>query len=453
MNNNLKKLSAFYLGSLLERGKIDPIIILEYFLSNFRNAKKNERLSFTKIFKKESFKEAELSWKRQKKNERLSFFDGIPIVWKDLIDFEGFPAFAGSKLIKKLRKKENTKNAEIIKIAKKHGLVSLAKTSTVEFAFGGIGINKSCKLPHNLMFEDQALAPGGSSTGAATAVFSGLAPMAVGTDTAGSVRIPSAWHSLVGFKPSSKKISTKGVLPLSTTHDSVGTICKSVKDTKILYNILSNMQNKNLRETKKNIKIGHVENMNFAFLDDLSKKKIEELYSTISKLGISIKKIKVPEFEEINDLISSYGSLVNYEAWEFWKEKIKNNLDALDSNVADRFLIGKKMNQDTVNFLKKKTLELKKKVFYKLEEYDFFIMPTVALEPPSLRVLANKRSYHYYNSLVLNNTRAANIFDLCAISIPLLFKARKWLSISIISKKNNDENLLDVAEKIESILR
>ena len=145
MNNNLKKFSAFYLGFLLERSKIDPIIILEYFLSNFSNAKKNERLSFTKIFKKAAYKEAELSWKRQKKNERLSFFDGIPIVWKDLIDFEGFPAFAGSKLIKKLRNKEQAKNAKIVKIAKKNGLVSLAKTSTVEFAFGGIGINKSCK--------------------------------------------------------------------------------------------------------------------------------------------------------------------------------------------------------------------------------------------------------------------------------------------------------------------
>ena len=121
--------------------------------------------------------------------------------------------------------------------------------------------------------------------------------------------------------------------------------------------------------------------------------------------------------------------------------------------MAYRFLIGKRMKQGSVNILKKKTLELKKKVFYKLEEFDFFIMPTVALEPPSLSTLKNKKNYHYYNNLVLDNTRAANIFDLCAISIPLFFQKRKWLSISIISKKNNEEKLLDVAEKIESILR
>ena len=123
----------------------------------------------------------------------------------------------------------------------------------------------------------------------------GLAPMAVGTDTAGSIRIPSAWHSLVGFKPSSKKISTDGVLPLSSSFDSVGTICKSVKDTKILYNILSNSKNKSLLEfdQDQNIKIGHVDKLNFSFLDDLCKKKIEELYSKISKLGISVSKIKL----------------------------------------------------------------------------------------------------------------------------------------------------------------
>ena len=102
---------------------------------------------------------------------------------------------------------------------KKNGLVTLAKTSTVEFAFGGLGINNSYKLPKNLMFSKQNLAPGGSSTGSATAVYSGLAPMSVGTDTAGSVRIPAAWHSLVGFKPSYRKISTKGVLPLSKSFD------------------------------------------------------------------------------------------------------------------------------------------------------------------------------------------------------------------------------------------
>ena len=67
MNNNLKIYSAFYLGVLLERKKIDPIIILEYYLSNFKKANKNTKLSFSKVLEKQAYKEATLSWKRQKK--------------------------------------------------------------------------------------------------------------------------------------------------------------------------------------------------------------------------------------------------------------------------------------------------------------------------------------------------------------------------------------------------
>ena len=79
-------------------------------------------------------------------------------------------------------------------------------------------------------------------------------------------------------------------------------------------------------------------------------------------------------------------------------------------------------------------------------------MPTVSLAPPLIKTLNDKKKYHYYNNMVLNNTRGINVFDLCAISLPLNIPSRKWLSISIISKKNNDKNLLAIAEKIESIL-
>ena len=453
MNKNFKKYSAYYLGSLLERKKIDPIALLEYFILNFKKSLKDQKLSFTKVFMKEALIEANQAWKRQKKNERLSYFDGIPIVWKDLIDIQGYPAFAGSKLIKNIRRNQLVKNAEIVTLAKKNGLVTLAKTSTVEFAFGGLGINNSYKLPKNLMFSKQNLAPGGSSTGSATAVYSGLAPMSVGTDTAGSVRIPAAWHSLVGFKPSYRKISTKGVLPLSKSFDTVGTICKSVKDTQLLFNILSNKRYNFNLDFSKNVSLASIENINFPMLDYISKSKIEELKIKISKLGMLVKNIKIPEFEELNDLVASYGSLVNYEAWKSWKNTISYNIKVLDSNVADRFLIGREIKPGLAIVLKKKIMKLKLKALSKLTDYDFYIIPTVSMKPPPLKSLENKGRYHYFNNLVLNNTRAANIFDLCAVSIPIFFKKRKWLSISVISRKNNEENLLAVAEKIESILR
>ena len=160
---------------------------------------------------KESLKEAEISWKRQKEDNRLSVFDGIPTGWNDVIDIKNFPAFAGSNLLLKTRINKIVKDATVVARAKKKGIISLAKTSTVEFAFGGLGVNSSSAYPPNLMLKGN-YCPGGSSSGSAASVYANLIPLAVGTDTAGSIRIPSAWHSLVGFKP------TYGNITLSLIH-------------------------------------------------------------------------------------------------------------------------------------------------------------------------------------------------------------------------------------------
>ena len=200
MKNYITKLTAYELGVLLSEKKIDPVHLLELFIENYNCAPEYTKNAVSKSLKKDALIEAELSWKRQKDNKRLSFFDGIPAGWKDVIDIKNHPAFGGSKLLKKLRKNIKVKDAKVVSIAKEKGIIPLFKTSTVEFAFGGLGINRSVKYGKNQMHKG-LYCPGGSSSGSASLVFSNLVPIAVGTDTAGSIRIPSCWHSLVGFKP------------------------------------------------------------------------------------------------------------------------------------------------------------------------------------------------------------------------------------------------------------
>ena len=202
----------------------------------------------------------------------------------------------------------------------------------------------------------------------------------------------------------------------------------------------------------KKIKIGFIYDFNFNQLDNYSKKKIDLLNSKITRLGVRIDNIKVPEFDEINNFFHIHGSLVNYEAWRYWKGIIEYNLKFIDPNVADRFLIGKNMTYESINKIKKKVKNLKKNVLKMFDSYDFFLMPTIALGPPTIKDLRNKKKYHFYNNAALDNTRGVNIFDLCAISLPLKLDKRRWLSLSIITNRNNDNKLLAVAEKIESIL-
>ena len=155
-------------------------------------------------------------------------------------------------------------------------MISLAKSSTVELAFGGIGINNSCPLPTNLMIPGN-VAAGGSSTGSATAIFSGLAPIGIGTDTAGSVRIPAAWHGLVALKPSLGMISMNGVIPLSKSNDTLGVISKCVKDARLIFQILSEKKYNFSFNQSNQVQLVLVNNFTFKRLKDSHKTIIEDL--------------------------------------------------------------------------------------------------------------------------------------------------------------------------------
>ena len=447
MKNYITKLTAYEIGTLLSEKKIDPVNLLELFIENYNNAPEYTKNAVSKSLKKDALIEAELSWKRQKNNKRLSFFDGIPAGWKDVIDIKNHPAFGGSKLLKKLRRNMKVKDAKCVFIAKKKGIIPLFKTSTVEFAFGGLGINKSVKYGKNQMHKG-LYCPGGSSSGSASLVYANLAPIAVGTDTAGSIRIPSCWHSLVGFKPTHNSISCEGVIPLSKSYDTVGTICKNVKDSLIFYNILSE-KNFAYSSLKKRSKIAIV---NDFILPDLQKKDKFIFNDFLNKLishDFDIDSIEIPEFKLVSKIIEEEGGLVNYEAWHYWKKYIKKDISMIDKNVSSRFLIGKKISNKIYSDTKYKVSKLKKKIYTYFENIDFLILPTLSTKPPKIKEVLDEKKYIFYNNLVLSNTRIANLFNLPAITIPI--KNNYWLSCSILGRENKDEDVLSISQEIENI--
>ena len=448
MKNDITKLTAYEIGMLLNSKKIDPVALLELFLTNYKNAKKNTKDGISKVLKKEARLLAELSWRRQKNNTRLSIFDGIPSGWKDVIDIKDYPAFGGSRVLEKLRKYKKVKDAKVITNAKKRGIIPLFKTSTVEFAFGGLGINNSVNYPTNQMYESLRC-PGGSSSGSASSVFSNLIPIAVGTDTAGSVRIPSSWHSLVGFKPTYNKISCEGILPLSKSFDTVGTICKTVKDSMIFYNILS-QNNITFSSVKQKSKIGVVTDFNLANLKTKDKVIFEKFIEKLIKYGFNCKNIKIPEFNKVSELFDKKGTIVNYEAWHYWKDSIYKYKNLIDKNVMVRFFLGKNMRYEEILDIKSKIHKFKKKIYCHFDNIDFLIIPTLCIEAPKIDQVIDKEKYTTYNNLVLSNTRIANLFNLPAIAMPI--KKNYWLSFSILCRENRDKSLLLFAQEIENVI-
>ena len=150
---------------------------------------------------------------------------GVPVGIKDLIATEGVRTTAGSRILGRWVPKRDAAAVWMLRVA---GAILVGKTNTHEFAFGTTNDNPhygAVKNPWN-----QALTSGGSSGGSAAAVAAGLLPVALGTDTAGSIRIPAALCGAVGLKPTYGLISTRGVVPLARTLDTVGPIGRTVED-------------------------------------------------------------------------------------------------------------------------------------------------------------------------------------------------------------------------------
>jgi len=153
---------------------------------------------------------------------------GVPVSVKDLYGVDGLPTFAGTS--RQLPEKWSN-DAWLVARVRTAGGCIVGKTHTVELAFGGVGINPHWDTPWNPWDADVHRVPGGSSAGAGVSLCEGSALLALGSDTGGSIRIPAALTGNVGMRTSLGRWPTTGVVPLSSTLDTVGALARTVEDS------------------------------------------------------------------------------------------------------------------------------------------------------------------------------------------------------------------------------
>ena len=222
---------------------------------------------------------------------------GVPVAVKDLIATQGTRTTAGSKI---LGDWVPTRDAAVVWALREAGAVMVGKTNTHEFAFGTTNDNPHYGATRNPW--NRALTTGGSSGGSAAAVAAGVVDVALGTDTAGSIRIPAALCGCVGLKPTYGVLSTRGVVPLAKTFDTVGPLGRTVGDVEKAFEVLK--QGKEPLHTLpptpyplsfKAFKIGIIEHYVFDRVDPEVEAAIREALRALAGAGAEIRTIEVPE--------------------------------------------------------------------------------------------------------------------------------------------------------------
>src|SRR4029077_15764838 len=202
-----------------------------------RIAKANGKLhAFTEVYAKEAKAMADGADKARAGGFPLGPLHGLPIAYKDLCDIAGRIGTGGSKMFAKRKATETSNTVERLTAA---GMVPLGKLPMVGFAFRGWGTNPLMGAPWNPWDLKTHRVPGGSSSGTGVAVAARLAPAGIGSDTGGSVRIPSALNGLVGLKVTFGRIGLSGTMLLSWTLDSIGPMARSVEDCALMLNALA----------------------------------------------------------------------------------------------------------------------------------------------------------------------------------------------------------------------
>lgn len=433
--------SACEIGRGIGAGEVDPVELTEAYLDAARDHPDGDRI-YARRTRERALNEAIAAHDRAHHGVRRGLLDGVPISWKDLFDTAGIATEAGSGL---LRGRVPTADAEVLANATRAGLVCLGKTHMTELAFSGLGVNPSTATPPNV--HDPALAPGGSSSGAAASVAHGLAAAAIGSDTGGSVRLPSAWNDLVGFKPTHGALSLTGVVPLAERFDTVGPLCRSVEDCAELFAVLGGTAAPDLREAS-------LQGRRFLVLEpyatDVRDAPGTAFRSALDRLARAGARIDTGKVAAASEAMETTLSLYTAEAYGTWGETIEAAPDRMFHRIRDRFRQGAEVKAAEFVALWRRLRVLRRDFLSATAAHDAVLIPSAANLPPNLDRLDSDDDYFVTeNLLTLRNTRVGNLMGLCAITLPT---GEPSTGIMLMGAPHGDARLLRLAAAAESAL-
>lgn len=370
---------------------------------------------------------------------------GMTLAVKDLFDYVGKPTRAGSMATNDGAARET---ATAVKLLEDAGMIVVGKTHSVEFAFGGWGTNKVMGAPVNPWDLTTHRVAGGSSSGSAVSVASGMARAALGTDTGGSIRTPASFCGIVGVKTSTGLVSKHGVFALCPTHDSVGTLTRNVEDAAKLLNILvaENAPKMDFVLTLNN----DVKGLKIATLDDQQMDNVApnilQLYTQAIDIlrtqGANIQPFKLPK--SLMAYLDLGGKLMSVESYTNLKQFVEADDSPVAPEINQRILAGRDVTEIEYAEMLKIRAEAQREFAVNFAGFDALVMPTCKTTAIAVDEVDE-------NAIVTPFGRFVNYLDLASISVPMgLADDGLPTGFQITVTKNNDPLALQIAQTIEN---
>lgn len=403
---------AASLGRDIETGAADPRDLAEAHITAIE-AHEDAGLIYARTTFDAARAEAAAAADRAKRGLRRHPLDGVPVSWKDLYDTAGVATESGSAL---LRGRTPDRDAVTVARGRRAGLVSLGKTHQTELAFSGLGVNPVTATPPNAV--RPGAAPGGSSSGAASSVAFGLAAIGFGSDTGGSVRIPSVWQSLVGLKTTHGLVPGDGLVPLCARFDTAGPLCRTVEDAALSLSVLAAERPADL--TGATLQGASLAVLETVALDDQCRDAPRAAFeAAVERLAAAGARVTRIEAAEVADAMALASDLFTAEAWATWGDLIEDKGDLMHPPVRARFEVGREVNGAAYAAAWAKIGELRAAWADRVAGFDAVLIPTSPILPPEVsRLLADDDFFTSENLLALRNTRIGNLLGLCGLTMP-----------------------------------
>jgi aspartyl-tRNA(Asn)/glutamyl-tRNA(Gln) amidotransferase subunit A len=443
-----EKPSVLGLAADLAAGRTTSRVLVEAALARIADPAGEGARTFTKVYVDHARAAADAQDQLRKAGYVASPLAGLPVSVKDLFDVAGETTLAGSKALDD--RPPATRDAPIVARLRAAGAVIVGKTNMTEFAFSGVGINPHYGTPGNPA--DRARVPGGSSAGAPVSVADGQAVVAIGTDTGGSVRIPAALCGVVGLKPTAKRISRDGAIPLSTTLDSIGPLANSVACCAIADAVMAGEEPTapDLAPVA-GLRLGVPQSFVLDELDRDVAIAFADACAALSRAGARVVDLRLDEFAEYPRL-AARGLLVNSEAFAWHEELIAKRGNEYDPRVRSRIEFGRQVGAAAYIRLCAARTDFIFRVAGRTVEFDALLMPTVAITAPPVAAFARDADYFRLNGLILRNTSLINFLDRCAVTLPIQPPGALPVGLMVVGEHGADRRLLAMARGIEASL-